>query len=124
MTLASENLAKRRTSFGFLSDASLQTEAVCKYERSMSLESVQSTMMFFDVPIFTEYKKYASRPGYIKSLFRDYLAYAQKFLCCLCKKQNPIYTGFWVLHHDHTTGKIVGVAHQSCNTREGRGAHP
>jgi len=87
----------------------------------MSEEDIQSAMAFFNVPVFAEYDKYAAQPSYIKSLFRDYLAYAQNFLCCLCKKENPVYSGFWVLHHDHNSGKIVGVAHQTCNTKEGKG---
>lgn len=52
--------------------------------------------------------------------FRGLLYEKQNGECCLCKYQVDIQGS--VVHHDHSTGKIVGLAHQKCNIREGAGA--
>lgn len=54
--------------------------------------------------------------------FRSLLFGKQKGQCCLCQfSLGDSRNG--VVHHNHQTGKIVGLVHASCNTKEGMGIY-
>lgn len=70
-----------------------------------------------NIPV--QYSQYIHQGYENMRAIRGHFWEEQNGKCCLCGWAVPF--GSTVLHHNHLTGEIFGIAHHSCNVREGMG---
>jgi hypothetical protein len=69
------------------------------------------------ISLYNQYKKLSK---WEQNVQRSYYLLRQRNKCCIAKCRRLIHDSVRVvMHHDHETGKLLGVAHYACNIAHG-----